>query len=46
MKTIVIKTWRGLIDEVYSDDKDVEVIIINDDDEGTPSVNLPPYKNY
>lgn len=46
MKTIVIKTWRGLVDEVYSEDKDVEVIILNDDDEETIAVDMPPYKNY
>ena len=54
METIVIKMWRGLVDEVYSTSKDIEVVIINDDedfDEETDfreerDVELPKYKIY
>ena len=44
MSTIVIKTWRGLVSEVYADDKDTEVIV--DEDEMPVDIKMPPHRVY
>ena len=31
MHTIVIKIWRGLVSEVYSDDPNTEIVILDED---------------
>ena len=46
MNTIVIKTWRGLVSEVYADDKDTEVIVIDDEDEMPVDIKMPPHRIY
>ena len=48
MKTIVVKVWRGMVSEVYSDDPDTEVIIIDEDtDEPAPEdTELPTHRVY
>ena len=46
MHTIIIKVWRGLISEVYSDDPDTEVVVIDEDVESTeaPEIELPEHR--
>lgn len=48
MHTIIIKVWRGLITEVYSDDPDTEVVVIDEDVESTeaPEIELPKHRVY
>ena len=48
MHTIIIKVWRGLITEVYSDDPDTEVVVIDEDIESTeaPEIELPEHRVY
>ena len=48
MHTIIIKVWRGLITEVYSDDPDPEVVVIDEDVESTeaPEIELPAHRVY
>ena len=48
MHTIIIKVWRGLISEVYSDDPDTEVVVIDEDVESTeaPELELPEHRVY
>jgi len=48
MKTIVIKVWRGMVSEVYADDRAVEVVIIDEDNNEQPTegLELPPHRVY
>ena len=48
MHTIVIKVWRGLVSEVYSDNPDTEVAVIDEDVETTqsPEIERPKYRVY
>lgn len=53
METIVIKMWRGLVSEVYATSKDIEVVIVDDEndfdediDEKQPDVELPQHRVY
>lgn len=48
MHTILIKVWRGLVSEVYSDDPNTEVVVIDEDVETTqpPEIELPKYRAY
>ena len=44
MHTIVIKVWRGLVSEVYSDDPNTEIVILDEDRtdvEDIPQIELP-----
>ncbi len=45
MKKIVIKTWRGLVSEVYADTADVEVIVVDEeDDDEIDAAALPEHR--
>lgn len=51
--TVVIKMFRGLVSEVFSDIEDIQVLIITDDDDldeetdgETEDAYLPPYQVY
>ena len=48
MHTIVIKVWRGLVSEVYSDDPDTEVVVMDEDVETTQTLEIerPKYRVY
>ena len=49
MNTIVIKVWHGLVSEVYSDDPDTEVFIVDEDcaeTAGSPETRLPEHRVY
>ena len=48
MHTIVIKVWRGLVSEVYSDNPDTEVAVIDEDVETTQTleIELPEHRVY
>ena len=39
MNTIVIKVWYGLVSEVYSDDADTEIVIVDEDCEIAPGAS-------
>ena len=44
MHTIVIRVWRGLVSEVYSDDPNTEIVILDEDRtdvEDIPQIELP-----
>ena len=47
MKTIVIKVWRGMVAEVYSDDPDVSVTVLDEDaPDAQTDTPLPEHKIY
>ena len=49
MHTIVIKVWRGLVSEVYSDDPNTEIVILDEDRtavEDIPQIELPAHQVY
>ena len=49
MHTIVIKVWRGLVSEDYSDDPNTEIIILDEDRtdaEDIPQIELPAHQVY
>ena len=49
MHTIVIKVWRELVSEVYSDDPNTEIVILDEDRtdaEDIPQIELPAHQVY
>ena len=47
MKNIVIKVWRGMVAEVYSDDPNVSVTVLDEDTpDAQTDTQLPEYKVY
>ena len=49
MHTIVIRVWRGLVPEVYSDDPNTEIVIPDEDRtdvEDIPQIELPAHQVY
>ena len=46
METIVIKVRGGLVSDVYATSKDVEVIVIDEDCDEQPDVELPEHQVY
>ena len=54
METIVIKVWRGLVEEVYSTKEDIRVVIVDEDNDfdedidgnEQPAVELPTHRIY
>ena len=46
MANIVIKVWQGLVTEVYSDDKDTNVIVVDMDSDEEEKTELPRYQVY
>ena len=49
MHTIVIKVWRGIVSEVYSDDPNTEIVILDEDRtdaEDIPQIELPAHQVY
>ena len=49
MLTIVIKVWRGIVSEVYSDDPNTEIVILDEDRtdaEDIPQIELPAHQVY
>ena len=48
MHTILIKVWRGLVSEVYSDDPGTEVVVMDEDVETTQTLEIerPEHRVY
>ena len=46
MANIVIKVWQGLVTEVFSDDKETNVIVVDMDTDEEDAVELPRYQVY
>ncbi len=49
MHTIFIKVWRGIVSEVYSDDPNTEIVILDEDRtdaEDIPQIELPAHQVY
>ena len=49
MHTVVIKIWRGMVTDVYSDDPNTDVIVLDEDcDENVESfeIQLPKHRVY
>jgi len=47
MKTIVIKVWRGMVSEVYSDDPNVNVTVLDEDaPDAEADTQLPEHRVY
>ena len=49
MHNIVIKVWRGIVSEVYSDDPNTEIVILDEDRtdvEDIPQIELPAHQVY
>lgn len=45
--TIVIKVWRGTVSEVYADDPDLQVVVVDEDEPETENVTpLPAHRIY
>ena len=47
MNSIVIKVWRGIVSEVYADDPNVTVTVIDEDElTDQPDTPLPEHQAY
>jgi hypothetical protein len=51
MNKIVIRVWRGMVSEVYANDPDTQVIVLDDDcetqrNEPVSEVTLPEHRVY
>ena len=49
MHNTVIKVWRGIVSEVYSDDPNTEIVILDEDRtdaEDIPQIELPAHQVY
>ena len=49
MHTIVIRIWRGMVSEVYSNDPNTDVIIVDEDSDETTGrleIQFPGHRVY